>query len=73
MGKAKKKVEKRLPPLTRNRVMYRSQEEVDRVLNWADDALESGTRYHGETFEAGVAQGIRWVIGDSNEPPDSDD
>lgn len=60
------------PFVTRARPAHRTQEEVDRVLNWAYGALDKGSRFPGETFEAGVEQGIRWVIGDIDLAPDQD-
>lgn len=49
----------------------RTPDQVDEVLNLADDAEENGkTAYRGMTFEQGVSQGIRWLtgLGDA-EPP----
>ncbi len=58
---------------TRTRIMYRSQEEVDRVLNWAADAADKGVNHFpGMTYEQGVENGIRWVIGDNNDAPDAE-
>ena len=52
-------------------MIERSDEEIDAVLNVADDQEEKGgTAYRGMTFEQGVAQGIRWACGlGDNEPP----
>lgn len=51
----------------------RSQDEVDEQLNRADDALDSGSRYPGMTYEEGVANGIRWLLGQDESPPMEDD
>jgi hypothetical protein len=48
----------------------RSDEEVNAVLNTCAEAEESGrSKYPGMTYEQGVANGIRWLLGEIDEHP----
>jgi hypothetical protein len=48
----------------------RPDDEIDDVLNIAADQEEQGgTAYPGMTFEQGVAQGIEWACGASDDRP----
>ena len=47
----------------------RTQEEIDRVMEWAAKGQDEGTRLPGLPYEAGVVQTIGWIFGDQNEFP----
>lgn len=52
----------------------RSRQEVDKLLNFAADCTDNGrSPYPGMTYEQGVEAGIRWLIGESDDPPFDDD
>ncbi len=47
-----------------------TQTEIDEVLGLCYDQIDSGqSKYFGMTFEEGVVEAIRWLQGDSAEPP----
>lgn len=49
----------------------RTDAEIDKVLNTCLEREESGrpSLWRGMTYEQGVEQGIRWLIGESDEDP----
>jgi hypothetical protein len=48
----------------------RTDEQVNEVLNEANEAEDNGTsRWPGMTYEQGVAAGISWVLGQTDEHP----
>ncbi len=51
----------------------RTENEIDEVLNKADEQLDSGTKWPGMSYEEGVAAALRWVLGDSDDDPMSED
>lgn len=44
--------------------------EVNRVLNWATEGEDAGSKFPGMSFESGVKAGIEWLIGHSQDAPD---
>lgn len=50
----------------------RTQEEIDRVLNWAHEGREKGGRLPGMSYEDGVLATIDWLTGYDDVPPDAD-
>ena len=53
--------------------LERTEDEVYRVLNWAQDAIDTGdSKYPGNTYEQGVYEAISWLIGDDSHAPDED-
>ncbi len=54
-----------------NRVLVvRSQEEVDALVNRAVDVIDAaGTLYPGMSYEEGVIEAVRWLLGESNDNP----
>lgn len=49
----------------------RSRAEIDEVLNAAADG-EHASRWPGMTYEAGVANALRWVTEDDDTDPMAD-
>lgn len=50
--------------------MERNKREVDEQLNLCADLADSGSNpYHGMTYAEGVEAAIRWLTGDSEDPP----
>lgn len=48
----------------------RRDREIDRVLEKAEEAEAEGrTAWPGMTYEQGVAEGIRWMLGLTNDHP----
>ncbi len=45
----------------------RTDEEINEVWNKATDALDSGSRYPGMSFEEGIAQFAAWLFGHSDD------
>lgn len=51
----------------------RTEDEIYRVLNWADEGIDRGSKYSGASYEQGVSDAIRWLIGDSDHAPDEEE
>jgi hypothetical protein len=50
--------------------VVRTDEEIDDVLNIAvEQADKGGSAYPGMTFEQGVSEGIRWLVGHNDDAP----
>jgi hypothetical protein len=52
--------------------IVRTEEEFNRVWNWADDGHNMGTRYPGMSYEQGIIDVMNWLCGDDNHAPDED-
>ncbi len=50
----------------------RSGDEIDRVMNWAHEGQNSGTRYAGMSYEEGITAMLDWLTGISDEAPDDE-
>ena len=50
-----------------------SEKEINDQLNLADEAFDGGTKVPGMSYEEGVAAGIRWVCGLTNDKPIEED
>jgi hypothetical protein len=47
----------------------RTQKEIDDVLNWCDDTVETGrSHFPGMTYEEGVQAAIDWLQGRGERP-----
>jgi len=44
-------------------------QEIEEVLNWASEAVDTGSKYPGMTYEEGVEAMFRWLVGDCEEKP----
>lgn len=44
----------------------KTQEEIDDVLNTCAEALDSGSKFPGMSYEEGVEAAIRWLLDDGN-------
>lgn len=54
--------------------MERSPEEIDKQRNRAMKQADiGGSRFRGMTYEQGVDDAIRWLTGESDDPPLSDE
>ena len=52
---------------------FRTREEIDEQLNQTIDSVDEGsTKWPGMTYEQGVDNALRWVAGDSDQPPMED-
>lgn len=52
--------------------IVRTEEEVNRVLNWAMEGVEQGTRYSGMSYEQGILDICDWLTGHSELAPDEE-
>ena len=52
--------------------IVRTKKEIDRVLNWADEGIDGGTRYAGMSYEQGLQDMYGWLIGFTDHAPDED-
>lgn len=52
--------------------IVRTETEIDRVLNWAAEGVEQGTRYSGMSYEQGILDICDWLTGHSGVAPDED-
>ena len=50
----------------------RDSDEVERVLNWAQEGVASGTRYRGMSYEEGIQDVLMWLFGDWPDAPDAE-
>lgn len=48
----------------------RTNEEIDRVLNWAHEGRAQGGRYSGMSYEDGMIDMLDWLTGIAEEAPD---
>ena len=53
--------------------LSRSEEEINEQLNKASDGMDNGSKYPGMSFEEGVSEAIRWIIGDLEDAPFSEE
>jgi hypothetical protein len=51
------------------REIKRSDAEIDRVLNWANEGEEEGSRFGGMSYEQGINAFAAWVFGDIEDDP----
>lgn len=49
-----------------------TKDEIEGVIADADAAMDEGTRWPGMTYEQGVAEALRWVIGQNDKNPLTD-
>jgi hypothetical protein len=48
----------------------RTDDEIDSLRNAVSEQIEKGrTRYHGLTYEQGIEDSIRWLLGETDEHP----
>ena len=53
---------------------FRDRKEIDDQLNRTTEAVDSGaTAWPGMSYEQGVENALRWVTGESDDPPMEDD
>lgn len=46
-----------------------TQKEIDAVLNWCGESIETGkSHFHGMTYEDGVQAAINWMQGNGERP-----
>lgn len=50
--------------------IVRTQEEIDRVLNWVAQAEDEGSHYGGMSYEQGIRDMHDWLVGESDCAPD---
>lgn len=49
--------------------IVRSDEEIEKVLDWCHEARREGSHYSGQTYEQGLRDMYAWLIGDSDDDP----
>ena len=49
--------------------IVRTQEEIEQVLNWIAEAFDAGTHYPAMSYEDGIDDMFRWLVGDSEDMP----
>ena len=47
----------------------RTDEEINRVLEWVQEGIEKGSHYVGMSYETGIDYFWMWLIGDSDDDP----
>jgi hypothetical protein len=48
----------------------RTDKEIDDLLNRVGETINEGTsRYRGMTYEEGVAEAVRWLLGETDDHP----
>jgi hypothetical protein len=52
--------------------LARTQEEIDRLENWAAEGQDNGTHYFGMSYEDGIRNTIDWLLGRSDTSPADD-
>lgn len=52
--------------------IVRTEEEIARVENWAVEGYDMGTRFAGMTYEQGIMDMLRWLVGDDDHAPDEE-
>ena len=53
---------------------FRMQKDIDAQLNKTVEAVDTGeTKWPGMSYEQGVENALRWVTGESDDPPMEDD
>jgi hypothetical protein len=50
----------------------RTEEQINEVLNWAIEGVDTGTRYSGASYEQGVQAAIEWILGWMDDSPIGD-
>ena len=60
------------PTFGRVYTIVRSNDEVERVLNWALEGMARGTRYRGMSYEEGIQSALMWLFGDWSDAPDAE-
>lgn len=54
--------------------LERTEDQVWEQLNAAEEQMmKGGTKWSGMTYEQGVANAIRWMVGDDDTPPMEDE
>lgn len=52
--------------------IVRTEEEIDRVYQWAQEGVVEGGRCPGQSYEDGIIELIDWLRGLSSHAPDAD-
>lgn len=56
------------------KLVTRTQAEIDAVLNKASELADGGRNpFFGMTYAQGVEDGIKWLLGETNDNPMEDD
>lgn len=50
----------------------KTEQEINRVANWAYTGIDEGTRYPGMSYEQGLVDMLDWLTGDCDHAPDED-
>lgn len=50
--------------------VVRTEEEINHVMNWADEGNNEGTHYAGMSYEEGITDALSWLCGDNTHAPD---
>ena len=53
--------------------IIRSEDEINRVLNWADEGVEDGSKFPGQSYESGIKAMYEWLVGDTEDVPDPEE
>lgn len=53
--------------------IVRSETEINRVLDWAQEGEDQGTRYAGMSYEQGIKAMYAWLVGDEDAAPDAEE
>lgn len=51
----------------------RTQSQIDEQMGKAAAGWENGSQYPGMSYEEGVMEGIKWVLGETNDVPMPDE
>jgi len=48
-----------------------TKDELFRVLDWANEGQSHGSRYPGMSYEDGIIYTLDWILGRTEDAPDS--
>ena len=51
----------------------RTEEELYRVLDWAQSAENGKSRFPGMSYEDGIVYTLDWILGRSDDAPDNEE
>ena len=49
--------------------VVRTEEEINRIMDWAYDGVENGSKYSGMSYEEGIVTILDWLAGLTDDDP----
>ncbi len=53
--------------------IVRAEAEIEEQLNWAQQGVDKGSHYSGQSYEEGMLAMWFWLIGDIDDCPDGEE